>query len=251
MCQRPLSYDSYPHCRMAVAAFLLELRHIEDTKAMVLLTLKRHVPSSMCSTGEKMGIKLICLIGVIFLMLTDNQETTPENGDTYDAKYGQASLRHGYWWHFEDGDDDITVHATMFGKEYIYINDVLVSEKLGLKFNGHHEFDSAGAEYAVDFKLLNFLTSNMDCLIYKNGTLIGQHAISYFEGGLKAGLKKIWPLFIAGFAIGFVAGHFGVVYENGFSFGKWVAENVSGWYVLGTVAGLAGAVVYFYKKKKS
>jgi len=184
-------------------------------------------------------------------MLTDNQKPPEDDGGTYEDKYGQASIRHGYWWHFEDGDDDITVHATSLFKEYIYINDVLVSEKLGLKFNGHHEFAYGDAEFAVDFKLLNALTSNMDCLVYKNGELIGHQAISYFDGGFWSGFKKVWPAFVAGLLLGFLTGIFDTSYESGWSVGKWIAENDGGWYVLGIITALVGAGIYFFKKKKS
>jgi len=48
-----------------------------------------------------MAIKYICLIGVIILMMAEQTETY--------NKYGKVSFADGYWYHFEDGDNDISV----------------------------------------------------------------------------------------------------------------------------------------------
>ena len=167
-------------------------------------------------------------------MMTDNMEPY--------EKYGKTSLRDGYWWHFEDGENDITVNASAWsGKEYIYINDELMSEKLGLKFNGEHEFTYQGAAYRLEFKLLRMVTARMDCLIYKNGELIGQKAISFFDGTLKDGIKKTWPLFI----VGFLAGTVGAAYSKSIATGEPFQLG------LGTVVIATGLTLAYFMRKKS
>jgi len=194
-----------------------------------------------------MGIKLICLIGVIFLMLTDNQKPLEDDGGTYEDKYGKATLFGGYWWHFEDGDDDITVHGAASSKEYIYINDELVSEKVGLKFSSEQEFTYKGAEYRVEMKLLRALTAEMDCLVYKNGNLIGQKAVSLFDGTLKGALKKIWPIFIFGFLVGAVGAGVGIATASGKPFDI----NLQAALISGGIVTATGLVLAYFLRKKS
>lgn len=184
-------------------------------------------------------------------MLTDNQKPPVEDGEKYDAKYGKADFRHGYWWHFEDGDDDITINGATSSKEYIYINDEIVSEKIGLKFHGHHEFSHQGADYVVDLKLKNFLTGKMDCLVYKDGGLIGQQAISFFDDGIWKGIKRTWPFLVGGFVVGYAISFFDIAYDQGSVVGKWIADTNSEWLVFASVAAVAAVTAYSLKKKKS
>jgi len=214
---------------------------------MVLLILERHVPSRYVLDWGKNGYKTNMPDWSDFRMLKDIQ-TPPENdGDIYDKKFGHVSFSKGYWWHFEDGDDDITVHCSTFsGQEWVYINDELVSENLGLTFNSRHEFIYEGANYILELKLLRWYAGQMRGSIYKNTQLIGEQAISFFDGTLKSILKRVWPIFIAGF----IAGAGGVAYGKSLATGETfkMEAGTAGIAIIAVTLGMFAFSVFMRKK---
>ncbi|MEC8225559.1 MAG: hypothetical protein VX010_05350, partial [Pseudomonadota bacterium] len=81
----------------------------------------------------------------------------------------------GYKFYFQDGDNQIACFGhIMSGKEKIYVNDELVSEKRSFGFKSHHDFNYQGNAYAVDFAMQNILTGKLECSFYKTGKLVKQ-----------------------------------------------------------------------------
>lgn len=128
-------------------------------------------------------------------MMTDNTDTN--------QKYGKMSFADGYWFHFEDGENDITVNTkAMTKKERIYLNDELMSQGYGFSSSREYRFIKDGANYIVRFKILNVFTSNLECRVWKDGDLLGVKQISAYDGSPKEVLKRVWPFSALGFLFG-------------------------------------------------
>ncbi|WP_462146807.1 hypothetical protein [Pseudoalteromonas gelatinilytica] len=81
----------------------------------------------------------------------------------------------GNKFYFQDGDNQIACFGhIMSGKEKIYVNDELVSEKRSFGFKSNHDFNYQGNAYAVKFEMQNILTGKVECSFYKAGKLVKQ-----------------------------------------------------------------------------
>ena len=75
----------------------------------------------------------------------------------------------GYKFYFQDGDDQIACFGSYFtGKEEVYINDELVSEKRNINVKSKHQFELSGNTFNVKFEMLNILTGKLQCSLFKN-----------------------------------------------------------------------------------
>lgn len=182
-----------------------------------------------------MAIKCICLIGVIILMMTD--QTVPHE------KFGKASYRDGYWFHFEDGENDITVNASAIsGRERIYVNDELVSDKVRWKLKSHHDIDYQGVPYQVRFKVTDILGGKLECAVSKGGTEIEAKTIAFYSGGPGEIALKMLPIFLLGAFFG----------SSGIMFGRFLAKSeesiafLSSPFLIGLGSGLAAAGILVF-----
>jgi len=142
-----------------------------------------------------MAIKCICLIGVIILMMTEDMDPH--------EKYGKASYSNGYWYYFEDEENDITVNASAWsGKERVFINDELVSSKRRLTRQSSHAFHYHGVPYEVQFRLTSFLAGEHECRIIKAGEEIGRKRIAFYSGSASDVARKITQFFLMGIFAG-------------------------------------------------
>ena len=71
--------------------------------------------------------------------------------------------------------DDITVKAKgslLSGKEFIYINEELVSEQKSLNKVSKHKFEKDGKEYEVIFYMPSVMRGKLECMLFQDGQLI-------------------------------------------------------------------------------
>ncbi|WP_404392132.1 hypothetical protein [Pseudoalteromonas phenolica] len=105
--------------------------------------------------------------------------------------------------YFQDGDNQIACKANFLnGKEYVYINDELVSEKRNLGFKSKHTFEYEGAEWTVVFDVINMLTSETECLILKGKKKVGRKALKPFAQNPKLMIKAFATFFCYGLVFG-------------------------------------------------
>lgn len=123
--------------------------------------------------------------------------------------------------YFQDGDNQIACKANLLnGKEYVYINDELVSEKRNLGFKSKHTFEYEGADWTVVFDVINMLTSETECLIFKGKKKVGRKALKPFAQNPKLMMKAFAAFFCYGLIFG--AG-FATV---GYFIGRWFGSTL-------------------------
>jgi hypothetical protein len=95
----------------------------------------------------------------------------------------EGSIKEGIWFVFENDGNKICVWGSSFnGKEIIYLNDQIVSEKRNVKFKGKHQFkDNNGNEFEVEFETVSTLKGELKCDIIKNGNRIKTFTAKYIK----------------------------------------------------------------------
>ena len=71
--------------------------------------------------------------------------------------------------------DDITITAKgsiLSGKEFIYINDELVSSQKSLNKVSKHVFEKDGKNYEVIFYMPSAIRGRLECILFQDGQLI-------------------------------------------------------------------------------
>ena len=104
--------------------------------------------------------------------LTDNSNahTNNENENTLSKKNSTVSFRGGYNFLFEDEGHLIRVHGSaVTGKESIYVDDKLVTDKRSLGRRSCLSFAIDGIEYEAEFYVANLLTGETHCSLIKEG----------------------------------------------------------------------------------
>ncbi len=81
----------------------------------------------------------------------------------------KGSFKEGIWFVFQHLGFTIVAGGKINGKEFVYVNGELVSEKRSIKTNSKHHFSYSNSNYSVNFKVNNMFTSNMDCSLICNG----------------------------------------------------------------------------------
>jgi len=91
-----------------------------------------------------------------------------------------ASIKDGFWFVFHDGDITITAGgSSVSGKEYIYINQKLVTEKRSIKKKSEHIIEFNGNKYTIIFHMKKIMTGDLKCSLLKNDTLLKAYQASY------------------------------------------------------------------------
>ena len=71
--------------------------------------------------------------------------------------------------------DDITITAIgsiLSGKEFVYINDELVSSQKSLNKVSKHKFEKDGKHYEVIFYMPSVMKGRLECIFFQNSQLI-------------------------------------------------------------------------------
>lgn len=115
-----------------------------------------------------------------------------------------VSLKHGYWFYFDDEGAQIVAFASALnGKEVVFVDDEIVSNKRSFSLKTPHTFEHNGRHYELVIACENLLTGALSCSLFKDGILLSNTRKSYFQS-----LKSF---FIVTFLIGLVMG-FGLVW---------------------------------------
>ena len=96
-----------------------------------------------------------------------------------------ANMTKGLWFVHQEEDVIIRVWgSTMSGKERVYLNDDLVSEKTVVtKLVSIHRCEYAGNSYEVEFRLRSFSDYTYECNIYRDGHLLKSFTSGYQLNG--------------------------------------------------------------------
>ncbi|ABZ74927.1 hypothetical protein Shal_0351 [Shewanella halifaxensis HAW-EB4] len=123
-----------------------------------------------------------------------------------DTTMDTVTIANGYWYYFNDEEVRITAHGSGFtGKETIYVNDELITEKRNLGMKSAHEFCYLGNDYQVTFEVSSLLTATVVCTLYKNGKYMATETKAYLNMDSKSALKRIFMFFVAGMVFGGLA----------------------------------------------
>ncbi|MBW4622178.1 MAG: hypothetical protein KME17_22845 [Cyanosarcina radialis HA8281-LM2] len=88
-------------------------------------------------------------------------------------KSSQVSLSKGFWFIFRDGEREIAAHgSTITGRERIFVNGELISEKRSLSKRSEHQFTVNENIYKVIFVVPQILQGKMECSLIKDGKCI-------------------------------------------------------------------------------
>ncbi len=102
-------------------------------------------------------------------------------------------IRKGYDFHFDyNGLAFRAGVSAITGREYVYVNEALVSTKKSRAELSTHDFTVSGTPYRIEFEVLSKVNASLACRLYCNNTLVKLFA---------ATPKRLWltkPLFAAG-----------------------------------------------------
>ncbi|NRA62386.1 MAG: hypothetical protein HRU25_16095 [Psychrobium sp.] len=97
-------------------------------------------------------------------MNTDKLQATNHDNVTF-------TWSQGFRFHFEDDGREIIATGSAFtGKEEIFVNGENVSDKRTVKVSSTHHFTIDEDQYELEFHMVKILTSELDCILIKNGT---------------------------------------------------------------------------------
>ena len=81
--------------------------------------------------------------------------------------------RNGYYFYFEFNGLSFRAGGSSFsGKETVYVNDELVSNKRSQSTLSEHEFSLNGDNYKLEFEVLDKIKGELACRLYCNDKLV-------------------------------------------------------------------------------
>lgn len=94
-----------------------------------------------------------------------------------------ASIKEGIWFVFNEGNHIIHVWGSLLsGKESIFVDEQLVSEKRSIKQNSEHIFTIENNEYIVKVSAVHQLNGPLECHLIKNGISQSSYICKYERG---------------------------------------------------------------------
>lgn len=122
-------------------------------------------------------------------------------------QHEEVTVRHGYWFYFDDGGLKITAYGSgMSGKEIIYVGDEAVSTKRAIRFHSKHPFDHGGHRYEVEFVMKNLWSGEIECVLSKDGAVLQRATKAYLVKG-KYTAKKLGVNILQGVLLGMLIGY--------------------------------------------
>ena len=121
-----------------------------------------------------------------------------------ETKVEYISPTKGYWFYFQDGEDEIAVFGSGWsGKEIVYFNDNPVSESRNMKFKSIHEFTANGKHYRIVYEVVSMLKGQVKCKLFINDEQTDEQdkAVLVKEG------RMSWTALIVSFIIGMALGY--------------------------------------------
>lgn len=117
----------------------------------------------------------------------------------------EISVKKGISFVFEDEGNKICIWgSTLNGKEIIYLNDEIVSEKQNIKLKNNHYFsNSKGNEFEVKLETISILKGKLKCTVFKNASRIKTFTTKFNQPQyLKLDMKTILVFALLGLIIG-------------------------------------------------
>lgn len=120
----------------------------------------------------------------------------------------QASLFKGIWFVHRDEKNIIRVFVSNTGKEKVFLNNDLMSEKQNIKLASDHQFeDEKRNSFTVKLFSDSIIKGELNCSIIKNNEVAKS-----FKGQLKKGnnltLNRLVPIIISSAAFVFIMKHY-------------------------------------------
>jgi hypothetical protein len=112
----------------------------------------------------------------------------------------KVSLKHGYWFYFEDEGSQIVAFASaLSGKEVVFVDDEIVSSRHNFRLKATHSFEHKGHQYELIIALENLFKGTINCSLQKDGGLLNKTSKSFHQRSLK-------KLFLVSLCIGALCG---------------------------------------------
>lgn len=97
----------------------------------------------------------------------------------YDKPVSPPVINNGYDFRFDFNGLSFRVGGSpLSGKEYVYVNDELVSSKRSRSTLSEHTFTSSGNHYRLEFEIIDKAKGELACRLYCNDNLVKLFAAS-------------------------------------------------------------------------
>ncbi|WP_051201953.1 hypothetical protein [Ferrimonas senticii] len=97
---------------------------------------------------------------------------------------GETSIRNGFWFYFNDGDDQIVAHGCGHsGKETVYLNDKVISSKRVWGLTGLHPFRHNGHHYRIKMRVCSVLNHSIECQLERDHQPFARQVKALVEPG--------------------------------------------------------------------
>ena len=134
------------------------------------------------------------------------KSTKYKDGVIEDERMENVSITKGYWFYFQDGDNEIAVFGSGWsGKEVVYFNDNPVSEDRNIRFVSTHEFTKNSKQYKIVYEVVSMLTGEVKCQLYIDGVMTDEQTKAVVVKKGKAGWGTILLCFVIGMVFGYSA----------------------------------------------
>lgn len=110
----------------------------------------------------------------------------------------KGSVKDGVWMIYEDDLNTIQIWSSlMSGKEKIYLNGSLISEKRNLKRISDTDFnDENGTQYSVRFNVSNIMAMQLFCIIKRNDERVKTFRVKFSRERKKMVVALVLIVFI-------------------------------------------------------
>jgi len=123
---------------------------------------------------------------------------------------GTVSFRKGFGYSFTENEHIIRLHCSaVSGKEYLYVDEILVSEKWSFRRKSIHKFTIGDDFYEVELHVVNLLTGETHCTLIKDGVHV-KTLKKALKKSRQLSKDKIWWYIPSCFLVGGLAGFLSV-----------------------------------------
>lgn len=131
-----------------------------------------------------------------------------ENNNSKELPPIMDLVRKGYIFSFRDGDNEIEAQGSAItGKEKVYFNGDIVSEKWNWSFTSRHQFMVGENSYRVTFGITSYLRGGVECSLHKNGRKLGHEEQIMYQGSWAKILTTLFLFMGVGIAVGYSTGY--------------------------------------------
>lgn len=118
----------------------------------------------------------------------------------------QISLSKGLWFIFTNGGREISAQCSVLtGKERIFVDSSLVSEKRAFSKSSTHQFAVEDDTYEVVFFVPHILSGSIECTLKKNGARVECFKTNY---RYRQRVLSLLAYALIGALLGFLVGYF-------------------------------------------